>query len=72
MELDKTLLLDSWKEIEAIEQETKLLLETVRGKSKTQKLHGKHFLSNYCTNTYYISFSCNRKRYSEEERDERQ
>ncbi len=41
MELDKTLLLDSWKEIEAIEQETKLLLETVRGKTKTQKLNGK-------------------------------
>jgi hypothetical protein len=41
MELDKTLLLDSWKEIEAIEQETKLLLETVRGKSKTQKTQEK-------------------------------
>jgi hypothetical protein len=40
MELDNALIVDSWKAIEAIENETKLLLETVRGKSKTQKANG--------------------------------
>jgi hypothetical protein len=47
MEIDKTLMLDSWKEIEAIEQETKLLLEAVRGKSKTQKSQEKSNFINH-------------------------
>ena len=38
MELDNAMLKDSWKELEALENETKNLLETIRGKPAKPKL----------------------------------